>query len=379
MSLNSYAVEDIVLDFERVSVNELSRVVLKDILQQDFILSDSVLNDPKLLTISLQTRSREKLLPVFKDLLLLQGFQVQDKKSILFIDKVRDLAPGESVFTYAPKFRDVNYLLQSVATVFDDAKFTKPLNMQNQNTNFFQSDHLLFKGTNEQIKSLEKVLLDLDTKEDQLQVNAYMYEVSTSDKSQSAFSLALNLLGGALNVNLASQALTNVLALKVSDLSLAFSALNSDTRFNSISSPTLLVKHASTGRISVGADVPVLGNVSYQQNGQALQAVEYKQSGVILDVSPRFHRDNIELTIKHQISNFIATTNGVNNSPTLIKREFNTVVDAQHNDLILIGGLSERSQTKTRSFLPFLPWLSNSKNNDAGSSDILLVLHVTRI
>lgn len=129
----------------------------------------------------------------------------------------------------------------------------------------------------------------------------------------------------------------------------------------------------------MGADVPILGQVSYNQTGQAVQSVEYKPSGVILDLTPVFHDDNIELTIHHQISNFVQTTNGVNTSPTLIKRELNTVINSKFNDVILLGGLSETKDTKTKSGLPFLPDFMRSKSSDTLKSDILLLLHVKKI
>jgi type II secretory pathway component GspD/PulD (secretin) len=140
-----------------------------------------------------------------------------------------------------------------------------------------------------------------------------------------------------------------------------------------------VVKNRQKGSFSVGADVPILGQVSYQNNGQAVQSVEYKPSGVILDLTPVFNENNIELTIHHQISNFIKTTNGVNNSPTLIKRELTTVVNSKFEDVILLGGLSETKDTKSNSGLPFLPDFLKSKSSDISKSDILLLLHVTKI
>ncbi len=58
-----------------------------------------------------------------------------------------------------------------------------------------------------------------------------------------------------------------------------------DSHFRVISSPTLRVKSGSTGNFSVGSDVPVLSNVTYQDT-RAVQSIEYRSSGVIFEIQP---------------------------------------------------------------------------------------------
>ncbi|WP_321572735.1 hypothetical protein [Citrobacter koseri] len=96
--------------------------------------------------------------------------------------------------------------------------------------------------------------------------------------------------------------------------------------------------------VSVGNEVPV-GQVSYADN-RPIQSIEYRSSGVILDVKPQIRTDNIDLVIKQQLSSFAKTDTGVNNSPTLIKREVNTEVSAADGDIILlVAWLNLRSRT----------------------------------
>lgn len=103
------------------------------------------------------------------------------------------------------------------------------------------------------------------------------------------------------------------------------------------------------GRFSVGSDVPVLSSVTYKDNAP-VQSVEYRSSGVIFTVKPLITREIIALDVTQQLSNFAKTETGVNNSPTLIKREISTNVNLQDGDIIVLGGLAENkdSEANTR-------------------------------
>jgi type II secretory pathway component GspD/PulD (secretin) len=122
-----------------------------------------------------------------------------------------------------------------------------------------------------------------------------------------------------------------------------------------------------------------LGAISYPATGQSVQSVDYKSSGVILNIRPTIRAESIELDINQQISNFVQTTTGVNNSPTLIKREIATTVNCKNDDVIVLGGLEESSQTTASSGQSWLPNFLRSKSKDESKSDILLVLHVTKL
>jgi len=62
---------------------------------------------------------------------------------------------------------------------------------------------------------------------------------------------------------------------KSASIDAVFSALSTDSRFKSISNPSLRVKSGSSARFSVGSDVPVLGAVQFDKAGNPIQSVEY--------------------------------------------------------------------------------------------------------
>jgi type II secretory pathway component GspD/PulD (secretin) len=385
------------LSFNSIRLNELARLGYTQILAIDYVADNYFNNDENTVSIYVKNQNKQFIKNELNVVINNAGYDVIERGRVVRITKrLREKEPDLIPFFYKPKYRDTTYLSDMLSNVFKIGAFTfkravqnqqvvnsKDNNLSPQNSASSQvskpQDAFIFNGTKSEIELLKILLAQIDTPEYQVQIKAYLYEVGNSENKASSFQVAASILGGFLKADITGQILSNVLSFSVGNVNSAISALNEDSRFNVVSSPSIVVKNRQKGSFSVGADVPILGQVSYQNNGQAVQSVEYKPSGVILDLTPVFNENNIELTIHHQISNFIKTTNGVNNSPTLIKRELTTVVNSKFEDVILLGGLSETKDTKSNSGLPFLPDFLKSKSSDISKSDILLLLHVTKI
>ena len=237
-------------------------------------------------------------------------------------------------------------------------------------------DAFIFNGTLKEVEKLRQLLDVIDTPQREVNVQAYVYEVSNADGQSQSLSIAGSVLGKRLNANFAADVLSSFISIKTFGLSAIFSALSTDSRFKVVSSPSLRVKDRETAKFNVGADVPVLGAVISQNNGSTQQSVDYKQSGVIFQVSPIIRENVIELKIDQELSNFIQTNTGVNNSPTLLKRGLSTTVTAQNDEVIILGGLDEEKATSGSSGFPLMPSLFRNKSRDNAKSNILLVLHV---
>lgn len=87
----------------------------------------------------------------------------------------------------------------------------------------------------------------------------------------------------------------------------------------------------------------------------------------------------IELVIGQQLSDFIKTNTGVNNSPTLTKRELKTTVGLQDGDVIVLGGLAEDKTSSSRDGLSFLPSFLHTRGHEVSGAEILLVLQVQTV
>ena len=123
---------------------------------------------------------------------------------------------------------------------------------------------------------------------------------------------------------------------------------------------------------------PVLGQVSYV-DGRPVQSIDYRSSGVIFNVQPQIRAATIDLNIHQQLSNFAKTETGVNNSPTLIKREVNTDVSLKDGDIILLGGLAENKDSNADTGLSFLPSWFGTTATEKAKTDIIIVLQARKI
>ncbi|HDL7883079.1 TPA: hypothetical protein PXP66_003531 [Yersinia enterocolitica] len=106
-----------------------------------------------------------------------------------------------------------------------------------------------------------------------------------------------------------------------------------------------------------------------------INPVEYRSSGVLFNVTPSIKSRTMDLKIQQQLSNFVTTETGVNNSPTLIKRDVTTEVSLADGDIILLGGLAEQKDSKASS-----GWsVFGSRTSESNKTDIMVMLQVRKV
>lgn len=404
------------INFDKISVIALLNFVYGDILKKNFAIHPAIIDNQKTVTVHFQKDLTESNLNAFiADLLDGLDIQIQHKKGYYFISpkpsQLQKLETPEetSLFFYRSKYRPVAYIVDMTSSLFKVGNFSgqRMIRDQPQSTQALASlglqpgttqqpqkqtptsaqslidkteqDSFIFQGTEKEIATLQKLLEQIDVPFPEVFVRGMVYEVTTGDKTTNAFSLALSILSGKIGINLGTAATTpNSLTISSSSIDAVIGALSSDKRFQSVSSPSLRVKSGSSARFSVGSDVPVLGLAQIDRNGNSVQSVEYKPSGVIFSVQPQIRESIIDLAISQQLSTFVQTTTGVNNSPTLIKREISTTIGAASGDLIILGGLDEDKTSTDTTGISWLPTWSRSTGNETSRSQILLVLQVQR-
>jgi type II secretory pathway component GspD/PulD (secretin) len=82
----------------------------------------------------------------------------------------------------------------------------------------------------------------------------------------------------------------------------------------------------------------------------------------------------MDLKIQQQLSNFVTAETGVNNSPTLIKRDVTTEVSLADGDIILLGG-AEQKDSKASSGWSFF----GSRTSESNKTDIMVMLRVRKV
>lgn len=384
-------------DFQAIGVAQVIQLIYSEALSTAYVIDPDVLADGR--SVSFRYSSDKGDLRLFiKSFLDALGYAVETRAGVDFIARRKEpdhVEIEDDAFVYRPRYRDVPYLARLLAPLF---KGTFSINRSIRSTEVVKtdkpvpdgsaaslvdqsSDTLIFSGSVKEVEKLKRLLVQVDMAVGEVLVRGVVYEVNDTDKAGSAIGALVNVMGSKLSVGLGTlDNLGTFLRFKSTSFEAIYSALSSDSRFKVLSSPTLRIRSGASGTFSVGQDVPVLGSLSYPQGaGQAVQSVEYRSSGVLFGIQPMVRDAVIDLSIDQQLSNFIATTTGVNGSPTLTKRALKTSVGVQDGDVIVLGGLTENKDTHSRDALSFLPRFFDSIGSEKSKTEVLLVLQVERI
>ena len=399
--------------FSDVLFPELLKVVYSEVLQRSYVIDTDVLKSDDILTLHIKQKPASDIEAYIQALLEKRGLAVIRKGTIDIITKKEEIDQGEKhILVYRPRFRSVEYLNDLASSFFPKGLFSgqrqisnvQPMQTMNQPGNYNPSnapqmpqpqdtgtsaysmidktkqDAIVFYGSERDTTRLEALLTQLDKPTPELLVKAVVYEVRTDKTEGSALNLAAAIISGRFGISIdAGVKENNSIKIKFNDFTAIYSALSNDQRFKLVSSPTMRVQSGQSARFIAGAEVPVLGAVTYPSQGQAVQNIEYKSSGVILDLKPTAREDTTDLSILQQISSFTQTTNGVNESPTLLKREIRTHVSAKPDEMIILGGLEESQHTESNQGLSFLPNFMRSNTEDEVKTEIMMILQMERI
>ncbi len=392
---------DINFALAEVKYSDLARIVVDDVGGQSLILSPEVLADDRKVAYFHKSTTKAAALHQFKLLSSSLGYSVIDRAGVLFI------APSQvetDYFVYRPKSRTVTQIndvlngllpgfrpmtsrsvaLPSAAAANPAPSFGSPVidkpNSALSLVSKGDAQVLIAQVPKDQLALVSRLVEELDQPSPEVVVKALLVEVQASVVESSAVNLLLSILGGKIGIEWTGGGdQKRGISIKTGAVDALWSAIETDRRFKVLSSPRLRVLSGSSARFSVGSEVPVLGSVSYTQTGQPVQSVEYKPAGVILDLSPVVRSGRAEIQIKQQLSNFVQTTSGVNNSPTLLKRELQTVLTASAGDVVMLAGLDESKTVSDSAGLLFMPSWMRSKSADDLQTSIVMLLHVESI
>lgn len=141
-------------------------------------------------------------------------------------------------------------------------------------------------------------------------------------------------------------------------------ALKTITDVNVLSAPKLMVLNNHTATIEVGDQVPIITQQvqSTLTSGTAsppiVNSVDYRDTGVILKVTPRVNSGGLVLLdIAQEVSDVLAQTTAqisAGQSPTIEQRKIATSVAVQDGQTLALGGLIKNEVTKGRTTIPVL-------------------------
>ncbi|HDK0046713.1 TPA: type II secretion system protein GspD [Escherichia coli] len=382
---------DLVLDSQPVS--RVLPFLYQNVFHRPFILSPDLVSDPRL--VSFHVTQNLPLRSFFITWLKTLNIQIQERAGVDYLSVVKPPEPPKKTFFYTPRYRSVSYLASVLQNVVDGGIFSSTVNMLDYTgssangdasektatrrlSHADNADILVYLGSEENIRRLRQIIPSVDVQADEVTVSGYVLEVQTTEHNGSGLQLIADLFKSRLHVSIGTHIDGgNVFSFQGSALNAFYNLIKDDSRFRVVSNPRLTVISGASAQFAVGEEVPVLGSVTYQDN-KPVQSVTYRNSGAIFTVRPFVYGDAINLDIEQQLSNFVKTTTGVNNSPTLIKRDISTQVSVHDDEIIVLGGLATSRTSDTHSAFSWLPVLSG-RTHDDDKTDIIVILQARRI
>lgn len=405
-AISLVASADVTMQFEEIRLAALSRVVLGDVAKVPFLLSQEINSDTSAITVQTDKLKPASAIPWLRDVLAQRGFDLVERAGMYSVVKSRNVVErGEEVMIYRPSHRSVSYIMDLCKSFVVGGRWSTdrpaaagpvvalgsapagaqgdPVPMQGSAgaQTSKESDVIVYEGSKAEIKRLRDLIAQVDKAPPQVVIQATLYEVSDIARESSAIAIAGEILGGRVGVNFGAgmgQGPWSVFT-AIGGVKAVFSALNSDTRFKALARPNLRLLSGAQGRVSVGDETPILGAVTTNNAGAVTQAVEYRPSGHILQVTPVVLDTGVELTINQQSSSFVQTTTGVNNSPTLMKREVQSKVMLEPGSFVVLGGMQEQRGGGDVAGPKWFPDWAKRKSNDRSETELLLVLYVEKV
>lgn len=390
-----YAETPVILYAQDIPANELIGLLYREIFRKPFVTAPTVQANRSAVSVHIEG-TQEQAIQQASDYLAAMGFVIVAANGVDRVELPAPPVPEKPItkpFFYKAKWRDPAELANILKPLFPEARFSGSVQNVSSSGSIatpqaMQIDSLVVHATVGDLSQIRELLPRIDTAVSDLIVKAAVFEVGTDVEDGSAFKLAVGLLNGSVNIGVGSAAvaggdlsglLGSFVSISSSSVDAVVSALSTDSRFNLVTAPAVRARSGSPTSFSVGQSVPVLGSVSYPDNGAAVQSVEYRDAGVLFTVRPFVQEQVITLALTQEISDFVKTTTGVNNTPTLTKRAIDTTLSLKNGDVVMLGGLTRTKDADAREGFSFLPDFMKSANKTRSRSDLLLVLQVIKL
>jgi general secretion pathway protein D len=139
---------------------------------------------------------------------------------------------------------------------------------------------------------------------------------------------------------------------------LILSALHNVTGVKILSNPSLVVVNNQSATLQVGNQVPIsTGSATVlTANNTVVNTVDYRNTGIILHVSPRVSADgNVRLEIEQEISSVVPSSNATTAlTPTISERKVKSSISIANGQTVLLAGLIQDQKNENKSGIPLL-------------------------
>jgi len=242
-----------------------------------------------------------------------------------------------------------------------------------------RSNALVVSGTVDDLRLIKDIIAQLDVLLAQVRIEVVIAEITlTDDASTGIEALGLTVQANKLvgfsgstpGLGVTGGTLTRNAATGARDLAatLAISTTPRKSNVNILSVPNIVTTHNKEATLFVGESRPVI--TSYQNTGTTTGGnvgsgytsnVTYKDIGINLTVKPLIGNDgSVQLDIKQEVNDILGEIiiDG-NSQPVIGSRTTQSFVSVGSGEIVALGGLQRKSQSKSTSRLAGIPLIGD--------------------
>jgi general secretion pathway protein D len=170
------------------------------------------------------------------------------------------------------------------------------------------------------------------------------------------------------------------------DIDAAINALGSRTAIDVVSAPKLITLDNHKARLQIGDQVPIVTQTATDTTTSSpaiVNTVEYRDTGVILEVTPRISGDDkVVVDIAQEVSGVAKTVTSGIDSPTIQQRKLSSTLVLQDGAVVALGGLISHRRSDSDSGVPglkdvkVLGNLFKSKSKEGARTELVVLLTV---
>jgi general secretion pathway protein D len=133
-------------------------------------------------------------------------------------------------------------------------------------------------------------------------------------------------------------------------------AVKSDTKSNILSTPSIMTLDNQQARILVGQEIPVTTGEALSQNfDNQFRTVQRQNVGITLEVRPQINAGGtIKLILRQEVSSIAGPVSRNSSDLILNKREIETTITVDDGQIVGIGGLLDDNERRTIEAIPLL-------------------------
>jgi general secretion pathway protein D len=239
---------------------------------------------------------------------------------------------------------------------------------------------------------LQRVLSEIDRPQAQILIEATVIEVTLRNEFQLGVDWSILTDKGRLSISHVGNAQGVIgatypgfaVTFLDGDVKAAINALETRTNVQVISAPKIVTLDNHSARLEVGDQVPILTQTSQSTTtagAPIVSNIDYRNSGVILKVTPRISGENrVTMDVAQEVSTVVPTSTSNINSPTIQERKLESTLVLSDGGLVAIGGLIGRSHNRGGGGvpglmrLPFVGPLFQSSNNTDDRTELIVLL-----